>query len=82
VAGWRDQTVYFLLQGLAVCACLAYFRAAGKDPRSDRGLRLSWGRLAATAGTQAFSAWVHVLVLAPNLAWDERWRLMGRCLGL
>ena len=81
-AGWRDQSVYFLLQGLAVCACLAFWRRRGKDAGSDRDLRLSAGRVAATLATQGFSAFVHLLVMAQQLTFVERLRLMGRCLGL
>ncbi len=80
--GWRDQTVYFLVQGLAVCACLWYWRLRGKDPRADRDLRWSPVRVLCTLATQAFSAWVHVLVMAPQIGWSDRWRLMARCLGL
>jgi hypothetical protein len=80
--GWRDQTVYFLIQGLAVCACLWLWRFTGKDPGSDRQLRWSAPRVLATLGTQAFSAWVHILVLCPQLSWSERWHLMARCVGL
>jgi hypothetical protein len=80
--GWRDQTAYFLIQGLAVCACLWYWRFTGKDPRADRELRWSAPRVLATLATQAFSAWVHILVLAPQLTWTERWQVMARCLGL
>jgi hypothetical protein len=79
--GWRDQTVYFLFQGLAVCACLIYWQIIGKEPRADRDLRLSPGRLLATAATQAFSALVHVLVLAPHVEWWDRFRLIARCFG-
>jgi hypothetical protein len=79
--GWRDQTAYFLVQGLAVCACLLWWRLRGKDPRADRDLRWSWPRLLATVATQAFSAWAHILVLAPDLSWSDRWHLMFRCLG-
>jgi hypothetical protein len=80
--GWRDQTAYFLLQGLAVCACLSFWRLTGKDPASDRDLRWSWVRVLGTLGTQAFSAWAHILVLAQNVPWPDRWRMMARCLGL
>jgi hypothetical protein len=80
--GWRDQTVYFLLQGLAVCACLGLWQLTGKDPQADRELRWSWGRVAGTVATQAMSAWMHIIVLTPEVAWLDRWRLMARCLGL
>jgi D-alanyl-lipoteichoic acid acyltransferase DltB (MBOAT superfamily) len=82
VGGWRDQSAYFLIQGLAVCGCLWFWRLTGKDPRSDRELRWSAPRVLGALATQAFSAWVHILVLAPQLEWSERWHLMARCLGL
>ncbi len=82
VGGWRDQTIYFLLQGLAVVACLQVFRWRGKDPASDRELRWSWGRVLGTLGTQALSAWLHVIIVTPQLTLGDRFRLMGRCLGL
>jgi hypothetical protein len=82
LAGWRDHTLYFGLQGLAVCGCLALWRARGKDPRADRALRWSWGRAACTLGTQAFSAWAHVLILAQPVPLGGRFRLMAVCLGL
>lgn len=80
-AGWRDQTVYFLLQGLAVCGCLWFWSLTGKDPAADRTLRLSPGRIAGTIATQALSAWLHVLVLGSHLGWELRWRFMVRLLG-
>jgi len=82
VGGWRDQTVYFLIQGLAVCACLGWWRLIGKDPRADKDLRWSPARVLATVATQVFSAWVHILVLAPDVSWGDRWHLMARCFGL
>lgn len=81
-AGLRDQTVYFTLQGLAVCGCLAWWQRQGKDPSADKQLRLSAGRVLGTVGTQAYSALVHILVMAPGIGWSERWVLMARCLGL
>lgn len=81
-AGLRDQFVYFTLQGLAVCACLLLWQWRGKAPSSDRELRLSPARVAGTLGTQAYSALVHMLIMLPNVAWADRWKLMGRCLGL
>jgi hypothetical protein len=80
--GWRDQTLYFLLQGLAVCACLTLWQLTGKDPRADRQLRLSAVRVACTFATQAFSAWAHILVLAQNVPFPDRLRLMARTIGL
>ncbi len=82
IGGWRDQTVYFLLQGVAVCACLAFWRWRGKDVSADRDLRLCWSRGVCTASTLVFNAWLHVLVLAPHVSFADRWRLMARCLGL
>jgi hypothetical protein len=84
VAGWRDQTLYFLLQGVAVCGCLWLWRVRGHDDAADadRDLRWSWGRAAATVATQALSAWLHILILAPNLTLSERGRVMARCVGL
>jgi hypothetical protein len=80
--GWRDQTVYFLLQGVAVCACLTLWRLTGKDPASDRRLRWSAGRVLGTMGTQALSAALHVLVLATHVEWSQRWRLIAALVGL
>jgi hypothetical protein len=80
--GWRDESVYFALQGLAVCACLAWWQLRGKDPRADRALRWSPSRVVATVATQALSAWLHLIVLPQQVPWAERWRLMVRCLGL
>lgn len=81
--GWRDETVYFLMQGLLVCGWLAFsaLRPAltGKD---DHTLRLSWSRVAGTAATQAASALVHVVVLAQAIPFADRWVVMARCLGL
>jgi hypothetical protein len=82
IAGWRDQTVYFVMQGLAVSACLWFWRWRGKDPASDRQLRWSWGRALGALVTQATSALLHVLVLAPDVDFADRWRLIARCLGL
>ena len=82
IGGWRDQTVYFLIQGLAVCGCLVFWQWRGKDPTADRQLRLSPGRVLGTVATQGFSALVHILVLAPHVAWEDRFRLLGRCFGL
>jgi hypothetical protein len=80
--GWRDQTAYFLLQGLAVCACLGLWQLRGKDPRADRELRWSAVRVVCTILTQAFSAWAHILVLAQNVPFPDRLRMMARCVGL
>ncbi|HSS37165.1 MAG TPA: hypothetical protein VLT58_00205, partial [Polyangia bacterium] len=81
VAGWRDHTLYFGLQGLGVCACLALWQRRGKDPRADRALRWSPARVLSTVATQAFSAWAHILILAPSVPLSGRLRLMARCLG-
>jgi MBOAT, membrane-bound O-acyltransferase family len=80
-AGWRDHALYFGLQGLGVCSCLALWQRRGKDPRADRALRWSPARLVATAATQAFSAWAHILILVPSVPLTGRLRLMARCLG-
>lgn len=82
VGGLRDQTVYFTLQGVAVCACLMLWQRTGKDPASDKQFRLSATRVLGTLGTQAYSALVHIVVMIPSVTWSERWVLMGRCLGL
>ena len=82
VAGWRDQTLYFLLQGLAVCGCLWFWRWRGRSADLDRDLRWSFGRVLGTFATQALSAWLHILILTPNLALFDRCRLMARCVGL
>jgi hypothetical protein len=81
-AGWRDQTLYFLLQGLAVCGCLWFWRWRGKSADLDRELRWSWGRVAGAVATQALSAWLHILILTPQLDLLDRCRLMARCVGL
>jgi hypothetical protein len=82
VAGWRDQSIYFLLQGAAVCACLVFWKLTAKDPGVDRGLRWSSSRALATLATQMSSALIHVVVLAQSVPLADRWRLMARCLGL
>ena len=81
--GWRDQTVYFLIQGLLVCGCLVYQRARGvTDDRDARTLKLTWPRAAGTVATQAASALVHVIVLARALSFGDRFWAIARCLGL
>jgi hypothetical protein len=82
VAGWRDQSVYFLLQGLGVCACLAIWDVNGKRPSKGKVPRVSFALVAAVIGTQAWSALVHVVILAPNIEITERARLIARCLGI
>lgn len=82
VGGWRDYSIYFLVQGAVVCACLLYWRVKGKNPASDRVVRLSWPRVGATLATQAMSALVHVIVLPQAIPLGDRWRVIGRCLGL
>jgi hypothetical protein len=81
-AGWRDQSLYFLLQGVAVCACLAVWDWTGKDARSRVRPRLSLSLVGAVVGTQAWSALAHVVVLAPNVELGDRARLVARCLGI
>jgi hypothetical protein len=80
-AGWRDQSIYFLLQGLAVCTCLAIWDSTGNHPRDRATPRLSFTLIAAVAGTQAWNALVHVVILAPNVPIADRARLIARCLG-
>jgi hypothetical protein len=82
VVGWRDHALYFGLQGAGVCACLGLWQRRGKDPRADRALRWSPARLVTTVATQAFSAWAHILILAPSVPLQGRLRLMARCLGI
>jgi hypothetical protein len=81
LAGWRDHTIYFLLQGAAVCACLVFWKLTGKDPRADRTLRWSVSRLPATLATQALSALLHVVILVQSVPLADRWTLIARCLG-
>ena len=82
-AGWRDQTVYFMLQGLLVCGCLRYRDLRGSGRQSaDHALRWSWSRAAGTVATQAASALVHAIVLARALPFAARFGLIARCLGL
>ncbi len=82
VAGWRDQSVYFLLQGVAVCACLAVWDWTGKGGGKRSRPQLSLALVAAVLGTQAWSALVHVVILAPNVELADRARLVARCLGI
>jgi hypothetical protein len=81
-AGWRDQSIYFLLQGAAVCACLAIWDWTGRRPGKEARPRLSFGLVAAIAGTQAWSALAHVMILAHNIELGERARLVARCIGI
>ena len=93
--GWRDQTVYFLVQGLLVCGCLLYrdlrdLRDLGDSPDAggsrrqtvDHTLRWSWSRAAGTIATQSASALVHVIILARALPFGARFGLIARCLAL
>jgi hypothetical protein len=82
VAGWRDQSIYFLLQGVGVCACLAIWDGTGNHPRPRATPRLSFALIAAVACTQAWNALVHVVILAPNVSLADRARLIARCLGV
>ncbi len=82
VPGWRDQSVYFLLQGVAVCACLAVWDWTGKQTAKRPRPQLSLALVAAVVGTQAWSALVHVVILAPHVELADRARLVARCLGL
>jgi hypothetical protein len=81
--GWRDETVYFLMQGTLVCGWLAFSQWRGQvSSKPDHTLRLTWRRVLGTAATQVASAFVHVVVLAQLLPFGDRWRVMGRLLGL
>jgi hypothetical protein len=80
--GWRDETCYFLMQGLLVCGYLAWRDRVAPEGADDHSLRLGWGRAAGTAATQAASALVHVVVLAQALPFADRWLVMARMLGL
>jgi len=83
--GWRDQTAYFLVQGLLVCGCLLFrdlrHRGQAIRPPDDRALRWSWSRAVGTAATQAASALAHVIILARAIPFLDRFGLMARCLG-
>jgi hypothetical protein len=81
-AGWRDQSIYFLLQGTGVCACLAIWDRSGDPTRRRAAPRLSFALIACVACTQAWNALVHVVILAPKIELAERARLIARCLGL
>ncbi|MEZ5405652.1 MAG: hypothetical protein R3F23_05580 [Verrucomicrobiia bacterium] len=75
-------SAYFLMQGLAVCACVAFWNWNGKDPSSDRQFRWSWGRIATTLLTQGYAAWVHLLILCPyGTSWSTRVKAMFYALG-
>ena len=81
--GWRDETLYFLLQGLAVCACLRFVPQASRErARAPWGVRWSWRRGLGILVTQAWSALVHVIVLAQGIDLATRAKLIARCLGL
>ena len=81
--GWRDETLYFLLQGLAVCACLRFLPGASAErARAPWGARGSWGRASGIVATQGWSALVHVFVLAQGIDLAARCRLIARCFGL
>lgn len=81
--GWRDETVYFLLQGALVCGWLLWSERRGPAAeKPDHMLRWSWSRAAGTAATQAASALVHVVVLAQLVPFGERWLVMARLVGL
>jgi hypothetical protein len=77
--GWRDQAIYFLLQGTIVCVSLWLgARVASPEPAT---LQLPWRRAVGTAATQGSAALAHVIVLAQDLPLLERFALMARCLG-
>ena len=81
-AGWFDQSIYFLLQAVAVCACLAIWRWTGTQPSRKARPVWSLGALAGVIVTQAWSALAHIVVLAPEMSMADRARIVGRCLGL
>jgi len=80
--GWRDETIYFLLQGLAVCICLAFTTSDEALAAAPRPVRALWPKRAAgVVATQTWSALVHVVVLAQGIDLATRGRLIARCLG-
>lgn len=80
--GWRDETLYFLLQGLAVCACLRFVpQASSERARTPWGARWSWRRGLGILATQGWSALVHVIVLAQGIDLATRAKVIARCLG-
>ena len=81
-AGWRDQSIYFLLQGLGVCACIAVWEWTGKEGRGRFAPPLSLSLITAVLATQAWNALAHVMILAPNVELADRARLVARCLGI
>ena len=80
-AGWRDQSIYFLLQGIGVCACLAIWDWSGDPARARAVPRFSFALIAAVVCTQAWNALIHVVILAPKIELAARARLIARCLG-
>jgi hypothetical protein len=83
LGGWRDQTVYFLVQGLLVCGCLWYRELRGdQGENADHTLRWSWSRAGGTVATQGASALAHVIILAHALPFAARFGLIGRCVAL
>lgn len=81
VGGWRDETLYFLLQGLAVCACLRLRGATEAVPPAPLP-RSALRRTLGVSVTQVWSAMVHVVVLAQGVDLVTRARLVARCFGL
>lgn len=81
VGGWRDETIYFLLQGLAVCAYLR-FRGATDSVSRAPGPCFALTRALGISVTQVWSAMVHVVVLAQGVDLITRTRLVARCFGL
>jgi hypothetical protein len=78
-AGWRDQSLYFGLQAVAVCGYL-YWRE--RRPAVAPAPFWSWRHTAGLVATQAWSALAHVVVLAQGIDLPDRFTLIGRCLGL
>ncbi|MFL5307654.1 MAG: hypothetical protein ACJ8F1_20710 [Polyangia bacterium] len=81
-AGWRDQSVYFLLQGVGVCVCLAVSEWTGEKQNGRLRPSMSVGLVAAVLATQTWSALVHVVILAQKVELSDRARLVARCLGI
>jgi hypothetical protein len=77
--GWRDQSLYFGLQAVAVCGYL-YWR--DRRPAAAPAPFWSWRHTAGLVATQAWSALAHVVVLAQGIDLPARFRMIGRCLGL
>jgi hypothetical protein len=80
-AGWRDQTLYFGLQAIAVCGFLAWRDRRAPDPVTQPAPLWSWRRTVGLVVTQGWSALAHVVVLAQGIDLATRARLLARCFG-